>query len=323
MATTILKELVGAGGQFRNREFASADERAEYAAYEKALNEEARQNWTSESWHREQAELIAESLDYGFKNEAVFNQFIATQQVGFTDKITVRERRGLEVFYTHRAGEIDESQLRDDVWELPRDTLGWHVSEFEEDILANYGDTISQLIPLAKMREEVEVNRRIFNLVKEAVPTSSPFYVDATTALTAAALNTAVAEVQDVPPPSNGGSISRPVTIVGRAAALNQIFDLPGYAPEAQEELRKTGRLGVYRGANVVKLTNWVDEDGASFVDDDELYVLGGHIGRFGFYGGARVKSWTEHKVDFRHYQSRRDLGGAIWRPEAIRRIGL
>lgn len=321
MARSTLKELIAAAPRVA-REFASLKAAEEYNAGIKALNDEAKENWGNSVWHREQAALLAESLDYGFQNENVFSTYFPSQTVGEFEKVTIREKRGLKVYYTHRAGEIDESVMRDDVWELPRDTMGWHVSEYEDDVRANYGQTIADLIPYAKQREEAEVNRRIFQLAQEAVPAGSASYEDATAGFTDTVLKTAISEVSDVPPPSNV-TLTRPISIVGRASAVDRILDFTGYAPEAQEEIRKTGRLGLYRGANIVKLTNWTDEDGDAFIPEDELYVMGGFIGKFVFYGGSRVKTWTEDKVDFTHFRSRRDLGGGIWHPEAMRRIKL
>ena len=322
MSVQSISDLVAANGSFQRREFASVAEEQKREAAIQAKTEEAQKNWTDPAWHRQEAEAIAESLDWGFKNDNVFSQFIQTSFVGKNEQVIVKERRGLKVFYTHRAGEIDESTMSDETFELTKDTLGWHVSEFEDDVEANYGRTIAELVPLARLRQDTEVNRRIFQMVQEAVPEGSEFYEDATAGLTAQILNRLIAEVGDAPQPSNV-SIARPLTIVGRANAINQIFDLPGYTPDAQEELRKTGRLGVYRGANIVQLKNWTDEDNAPYVPEDELFIFGGYAGRFAFYGGEKVKTWTENKTDFRHYKSRRDLGGAIFHPEALRRVSL
>lgn len=323
MTRSTLKELIAANGSFQqSNNFASVEQEREFAAAKETLTAEAQDNWHDPAWHREQAAVISETLDWGFRNENTFADFMPTQFVGKGDIITVRERSGLKVFYTHRAGEIDESTIQDDVFELPRDTMGWHVSEFEDDVQMNYGETIAELIPLARMREDVEVNRRIFQLFAEAAPVGSASHIDATTTWDASVLNKALSEVADRPRPSNV-TISRPLTIIGRRAAVDMVLDLPGYADEAREEIRKTGRLGVYRGANVRTVENWNDEDGLPYLEEDDLYVVGGYVGRFGFYGGPTTKSYVEDKVDFHHFRSRRDLGGAVYRPDMLRRISL
>lgn len=319
---SVLSELVQASGSFRTRELAGA----QLDAFEQAkvdLNREAAENWGDSRWHREQAALIVERLDYGFASDNVFATYMPTRTVGKTEQIEIRERRGMKAFWTSRGGEIDESQIRDDTWELPRDSLGWHVREFEDNVEANYAETIAELIPLGRMRAETEINRRIFELTSEAVAPGSQYYVDATsTGLTPAVLNPAIAEIRDIAPPSNV-RIARDVTIVGRSSAIDQIFDFPGYAEPAQEELRLTGRLGRYRGSNIVSLTNWQDDDGVSFIPEDELWVFGGYVGLIGFFGGSKMNMWTENKVPYTHFQTRRDVGGGVFHPEALRRIKL
>ncbi len=283
------------------------------------LNEEARSNWDREEWHRQVAADIASSLDYGFTWDNMFSTYIDVQNVGEFDRVVIRERRGLKVFYTARGGYIDESQLRTEQWELPRDTLGFHVSEFIDKLRANFATSIDDLVSLGQQKMEVEVNRRILSLVQTAVPPTSPFYV-ASTGLTADELNAAIREVKDNLQPS-GGLGNVPVTIIGRAAMIDQISDFDGFADEAKEEIRLRGRLGTYRGAQVVALRNWADEDGVSFLPANELWVLGGTAGKFATYGGLIVKSWEENTVDYRHYRARKDIGGLINHPEMTRRI--
>lgn len=303
------------------REFANLAEETDYNATKVALNEEAKENWGRSEWHREQAELITERLDWGFKNDNLIASYFPTQTVGPFDKVTIEEVRGMKVFWTARNGQIDESQMRTDKWELPRETLGWHVSEFEDNWLADYASTVEKLVGYARLRETAEINRRIFSVLKEAIPTSSPYYEDASaTGLDEAVLNPLISEVADVAPPSNG-SLSLPLAIVGRAAAIDQISDFTSFANEAKEEIRRNGRLGVYRGANIVRVLNWTDEEGLPYIPENEVFVLGGDLGRFVNFGGSKFRTWTEDATDHYHARSRRDVGLSIYRPQYARRI--
>ena len=56
---------------------------------------------------------------------------------------------------------------------------------------------------------------------------------------------------------------------------VNQIFDFPGFAPSVLEEVQRTGKIGVWRGASVVTLKHYADEDSVSFMPANELWVLG------------------------------------------------
>lgn len=303
--------------------FGNREDIEEYERIKAALNAEAKEKFLKdEAWTREVAATLQSTLDYQFTFDNLFGTYFQVKNVGEFEKLYVRERRGLRVFYTHRGGYIEESQLTTEDWELPRDTLGFHVSEFGDKIRANFADTIETLVGLAEQRLEAEVNRRMFNLLQEAVPSSSPFYVNAAgSGLTKPVLDEALREVKDAIKPNGQGPT--PVTIIGRAAGVDQISDFAGYADEATEEIRLRGRLGTYRAANIVQVVNYTDENGASYIPEDEVWVFGGTVGMFAMYGGLQTHQWMENTAPYWHYTGRRDIGGLIHHPEQARRIKI
>lgn len=303
---------------------ATAAELTEYLRVKAALDQEAKDNWDNEAWHREQAAVLSERFDYGFQFENLFSTYFQVQNVGETDVVSITERRGMQVFWTARGGYIDETQLKTERWELPRDSIGYHVSEHEDKLKNSYAETIEQLADLANQRLDAEINRRMFNLLQAAVPNSSPYYVNATGGLTKAILDTALREVWDSVKPNNG--TMPPITIAGRATMIDKISDVITDAaalfdPEATAEIRRAGRIGVYRGANVVRIQNYTDENDESYIPDNELWVFGGTVGKFVKYGGMKTKSWAENTVDYRHIRGRCDVGGLVYHPEYSRRI--
>lgn len=295
----------------------------EHAALAKALNEEARENWDRPEWHRQVARDLAETLDYGFVFDNLFSSYIRVRNVGEFDRVILRERRGLKVFYTSRGGYIEESQIRTETWTMPRDTLGFHVSEHTDKLRANFAATMEDLVNLGESKLNAEVNRRLISMIFEAIPVGSPYYATVPT-LDKVTLDGALREVQDNVQPDGAGG-QPPVTIVGRAAVVDQVSDLattPGvFDPEANMELRRRGMVGTYRGAQVIKLVNYADEDGVSYVPANELLVFAGSVGQFANYGGMIVKSWEENTVDYTHYRARKDVGGMVNKPEQARRI--
>ena len=316
--TSMLSARAGLNRFGRN----SQDRSEEYERIKAAVNDEAKENWNNETWHREQAAILAQTLDYQVQFQSPFNTYLDVRNVGEFEKVYVRERRGLKVFYTHRGGYIEESQLSSEQWELPRDTIGFHVSEFEDKLRANFAETMEAMAAQGAERLDAEVNRRHFTLLQEAIPATSPYFVNAAgTGLTPAVLNAALRQVRDAVKPNGTGPV--PVTIIGRAAAVDAISDFPGFGNETLEEIRTNGRLGNYRGANLVQLLNYVDEDGLPFVPENEVYVFGGTVGLFALYGGLLAKTWVENTVDYRHYRARRDFGGLVHHPEQARRIRI
>jgi hypothetical protein len=290
----------------------------EYKELAKQLNEQARENWDNPEFHRQVAADLASELDYGFTFENLFSTYFSTETVGEFDRVILKERRGLKVYYTARGGHVDETHLRTEQWELPRDTLGFHIRESEDKLRANFADEIGAIASLGRDRLECEVNRRIFNTLQSAVPSSSAFYSTAA-GLTKSALDDMIRDVKDAIKPNGMGPV--PVTIIGRASMVDQISDFTGYAEEAIEEIRLKGRLGIYRGCNIVQVTNFTDEDGESYIPNNELWVFGGNVGKFALYGDLRVKSWSENTVDYQHYRAVKDIGGLVHHPEQSRRF--
>jgi hypothetical protein len=315
--STAAKALVQARGKIDpwGRNFQA---RAEHAAMADKLNAEAKENWHNEQWHRQVAADLESTFDYGFTFDNNFGQYIEVRNVGETDRIVIRERKGMKVFWTSRGGYIEESQLTEERFTVPRDTVGFHVSEHIDKLRLNFADTIDSLVALGQQRLEAETNRRILSLAKAATPDGGDYAVSVN-GLTKDVLDQAIREVRDAIRPDGSGAV--PVTILGRAAIMDTILDFAGYTNEANDEIRRTGALGVYRGANLRTLDNYTDEDGASFQPGNELWVLGGNAGVFALYGGLQLKTWDENTVDYRHYRARRDMGGLIHRPEVIRRI--
>jgi hypothetical protein len=318
-APTLAKDLVNSRARLAPFGGASGAEKDEQNALMTALNQQARDEWDNPEWHRQVAADIASTLDYGFTFEDLFGTYLNVETVPEFDRVVLRERRGLKVFFTSRGGYIDESQIREEVWTLPRDTMGFHVSEHVDKLRANFATALNDLVNLGEQRMNAESNRRMFNLLQEAVPSGSPYYVS-TNGLTKPELDTGLREVRDSIKPSGIGPV--PVTILGRASMIDQISDFNfGFDPEATAEIRAKGRLGVYRAANVVQIINYTDEDGYSYIPGNELWIMSGTVGKFVNYGGTQVKSWEENTVDYRHYRARRDLGGLVHHAEQARRI--
>jgi hypothetical protein len=186
-------------------------------------------------------------------------------------------------------GQIDQSSITEDIWEMPRDYVGFHVSELEEKLESGFSRASANIVSLAIEQMDAAINARLLRLFQAAIPdNTSPYYITAA-GLSLASLNTAIAEVQDE-------SRSDIVSIIGRSTMTGQIIDeladLNGFTPETNEEMLRNGRLGVYRGANIIRLRNFRNAAGVSMFPANELYVVGTDAAKVGFWGGLRAQEW-------------------------------
>ena len=268
------------------------DERSKLREIREAVNAEAKANWDNANWRREMAADLTETIYWGFQHENLLNLFTQVEQVDFDGRSFVKEVRGLRAFWVARGGHIEASDMHAEVFEIPRDTLGFHVFEMEDKLRTNFGETQSNLVNLGIQRMDAEVNLRVIAGFQAAVPNaSSPYYISAA-GVGLPAINLALRQVRDV-------SLDFNVTILGRSTMTDQIIDAiagtggntSGFFPETNERLLEQGVIGVYRGARIVTLKNYRDDADMPFFPANEMWIIGRDASKFAFFGGLLQRS--------------------------------
>jgi hypothetical protein len=281
-----------------------------------ALNQEARDNWHDMTWRQAMAAEMTQTIYDGFEFENLLDMMTELETAGAYDRVFVKEVKGLRAFWIALGGDIEASTLTEEVMEVPRDNVAFRVDEFEDKLLSNFAETQATIVNLGVERMQAQLNQRFLKLIQAAIPSGSDYYISAA-GLNLTALNAAIREVRDE---SRTGEIA----IVGRATMIDQIYDTiadgAGFFPETNEEYLRRGSLGVYRGARLVSLTNFKDDQGVSFFPANELFVIGRDASKFVLWGGPKSKEWTDTDW-YWHYQARQEAGGVVHRPERIRRI--
>lgn len=273
-----------------------------------AANDEARANFDDAGWRAERAAEMTEVIYEGFAHENLLDLMATVETVAEGDRITIKEVRGLRVFWISGGGTIDQSVLDSEEMELREDRVGYHVSEHEDKIRANFTENQANIVDLAIQQMDAEINLRLLRLWQAAIPLGNPSYSQGN-GLSLATLNAMLLGVEDE-------TLEDIPVIIGRAAMVNQIMDaIQGsgfFTPETNEEILRLGVLGKYRGANVIKLRNFKDPSGVSFFPRNELYVAGRDAAKFGFWGGLNSKEWMELGGFYWHNMGWRKAGGAV-----------
>lgn len=290
----------------------------------KRVNEIAAANWDDPAWRREMAQELTETIYLGFEHENLLSYMTQVENADFNARVFLKEVKGLRAFWVARGGYIEASTVNAEVLELPRDTIGFHVSEFEDKLRTNFAETQATLVELGIQRLDAEVNLRMFSLLQAAVPNTSPYYISGA-GLSLTSLNTALRQVRDE-------SRDFEIAIVGRSLMTDQIIDqlqagsgtnstFGAFLPETNEDLLRRGVLGSYRGAKIISLKNYRDDTDTPFFPGNELWVIGRDASKFAFWGGLLSKEYTEDDAWYWHYLARRDFGGVVHRPSRLRRI--
>lgn len=296
------------------------EERKELQEKIQRANEEAQANWGDPAWHREMAAELTDTIYMGFQHENLLSLIAEVENLGWNDRASVKEVRGLRAFWVARGGYIEASSMHEEVMEIPRDMIGFHVFDSEDKVRANFAYTQATLVERGIERLDAEVNLRMLRLFQAAIDVGSDSYISGS-GLSLAQLNTALTEVRDA-------SRQRQVTIIGRATMTEQIVDAlvdnnsyPAFLPNTNEELLRSGVLGTYRGAQIITLINYKDDEDVSFFPANELFVVAPDASKFAFWGGLDSKEFVEQDNWYWHYLARREFGGVVHRPDRIRRI--
>jgi len=304
---------------------ASADERKAIRAQIEAVNKSAAENWQNPKWRAEMAQAVTETIQRGFDHENLLSMMTTVENAPFDGRVFVKEVRGLRAYWVARGGYIEASTMRQDVMEIPRDTIGFHVMEFEDKLITNFAETQSTLINLGIQRLDAEVNRSFVTLLQAAIPNTSPYYITGS-GVSLASLNLALRQVRDSVPLSGQPNT---ITIVGRGSMTEQLIDAimgpssngSGFLPQTNEQLLSQGVIGNYRGCNIITLRNYLDDSDTSFFPANELYVVGNDASKFAWWGDLMAKQFDEADNWYWHYLARRDFGGVVIRPDRMRRI--
>jgi hypothetical protein len=282
-----------------------------------AVNADARDRWGRPDFHEEFAATMTENIFWGFRHENVLEMMTQVENVGEFDRITIKEVRGLRVFWVSLGGYIEQSTIRARVTEMQKDYVGFHLSEEEDKMRANFVESSTEIQGLAIQTMDAAMQVRLISMFQTAIPNTSPYYVSGA-GLSLAALDTALTEIQEET------ELTLPA-IIGRASMVDQIFnDLlasNNFTPETNEQLLRTGVIGMYKGARVIRLRNFKNDNDVSYFPNNELYVVGRDASKFGFWGGLVVKEWNEQGGFYWHLLGRRSAGGMLYRPERVRRI--
>ena len=300
-----------------------AHDPAEVREAARQLNEEAREKFSTDpQWRAERAADMTQTIYENFMYENVLDALGQVEYLNVEDRSFVKETKGLKAFWIARGGYIEQSDVRTDIVEIPRDTVGFHVSELEDKMTTGFAENSSTLVDLGIQRLGAAVQQRARNLMLAGVNGTSYEIEDVGALDSLAAINHALRTVRD-------NSRTRQVSILGRATATERLMDTllgangngQGFLPNTNEEMVRTGVLGSYRGVPIRTITNYHDGDDQPYWNAGEVWVVASDAAKFAFFGGLRSKEYMENDNWYWHYLAKQEFGGLVNHPERCFKI--
>lgn len=299
----------------------TAEEQAALRDLVSKANQDAQDNWEDPAWHKSYAAALTGAIYEGFQHENILSLMANVENLAKDGRSFVSETRGIKVHWMAKGGKPEASFIDTKRFEITGDTIAFHVYDFEEKMKSNFAESTATMIDLSVERMDATINQRVFSLFQDAAPASNA-NDNWTSGFSLATLNTALAQVRD-------RSRTRDVTIIGRSTMTDQIMDeiialgsgYGGFLPATNEDLLRRGVLGTYRGAQIITVNNYLDEDDEPFIPGNELFVAAKDASKFAFFGGMESKEWNEQDNWYWHYIAKREFGGVVHKPERIHRF--
>lgn len=284
------------------------------------INEAASVNFKNPVWLDEVAQLITDGVYQGFRSNDFQSVMTETVQLPLDGRYKFEEARGLRAFWHARGGYIEESDMWKDTYEILPDTIGFRFRQSHDRLRTNFAETAATLVSLGGQRMTAEINKRVIQTFQAAAGVGDPSYVGVS-GISLANVNAALAAVRDA------SENSRPV-IVGRSTMTEKLVDqltvgntYPLFTPETNQDLLNTGRLGVYRGAQVITLPNYVDAYGNNPMKANELYVIDPSAGRTIYFGATESINNNDLDDWYWNYVVRQDINVIVAYEDRFRRI--
>jgi len=113
------------------------------------------------------------------------------------------------------------------------------------------------------------------------------------------------------------------VSVVGTHQSLAPILDFPGHTDAMKDEIQRTGDLGVYRGARLVKLEQFLDADDLEVIKHDKLFVVTRRVGYVDDFGAMRSREVVDPEHDEFSIIMRKKWGLTVLYPEKVGMINI
>lgn len=236
-------------------------------------------------------------------SQDIVNQIIDVKTVGLAEVDYIEEDlRGGRAYWHGKGGQILGTILRSERTFMPRESLGTALDLHQDEIETNFWGTFDKLVEQLQEKLRQLPTFRLVELIQKAIAGGSRFGEFAVSSLTADQIDSVV---EPVAARSKGG-----VTIIGTEIATRLLAGVGlEFGPNLQEQVFRTGQIGVYKGRAVVQVENFENFEGDLVLPNDELWIVGNNAGRLTFYGKQPKVQQRRLAAFYTRWETERDAG--------------
>jgi len=264
----------------------------------------------------ELAQLITENLEDEMKAYDLRPLLFETKQRQENETVEYRRKGKFRAYRITRGGYVPKSEIFQDVVTAQAEEFAvrpaCHLDQIEHGRIGSVND----LITGAQEALLTEYARYFYAILEEAVRdnTSANNYAEVTGEVDKATLDRMIHWAAGL---GNG------VSVVGTHQSLAPVLDFAGHTDAMRDEIQRTGDLGLYRGAQLVKLEQFLDTDDTDVIKQDTIFIVTRKVGYVDDFGPMR----SREKVDADHDEfsiiMRKKWGLTVLYPEKVGMIKI
>lgn len=258
----------------------------------------------------ELANLITENLEAEMTSYDLRSLLFETKQRELLERVEYKRKGKFRAFRITRGGYVPKVQTFQDVVMAQPEEFAVRASCHLDQIRTGRISSVDELRTGMAEALITEYNRYFFESLNAAVnSTDNPNNVFTVSGeVNKDVLDKAIAAA------AKHGHVS----IVGTYQSLLPITNFAGYTDTQKDEIMRTGKIGVYRGANLVELTEYDDADGLPVVKDDCIFLVVRKAGFIDDFGEMANEEITDKEHSEFSVLVRKEWGFTILYPEYI-----
>lgn len=269
---------------------------------------------STEDGRAEIAEVIAVFIDQNFNKFDIAPYIFEYKNFKLGDKPEFRlKKKGIKAYWIAPNSSTPKSRNYQETLSMEFDSLSVRPECLIDELKTGRIGTLSDLLKDATEAVQNAIVGKVFTILGQVYNEANlpdQFTAD-TTNLSQTSVNNAI----DAVVYKTGAK----ATLIGDMMLINQIRDFAGYTPATLDEIMKTGRIGVYRGANIIAVSEVQDPStGKILVPKNRLYVVSQKLGYAATYGES--KSGQESSIEDWSWNARidKEWGATVTEPKGM-----
>jgi hypothetical protein len=239
--------------------------------------------------------------------EDITRRVIDVKTVGLGDVDYVDEDlRGMRAYWQGKGGQILSDILRYERSQMPREEMVTAIDMHRDEITLDFWGSFGKLQNQAQEKMRVLPVQRLVELVQAGITAGATYGTFAAATLTDAQIDPIIEAVAN----RSKGNVS----IIGMRQATRQLAGVGlDFGPDLQNQIFRTGQIGVYKGYPVIEVENFEDFAGNLVLPTNELWIVGQNAGRLTYFGGQAKVQQLARPAFYVRWETARDAGMLLY----------